>query len=226
MTAHRSFLRRAAFGAAVAGTAVVLAACASGSADGGSAGHGGHTGSTAAPSASGQSNRSDESNQSDQSDQSDEHNAADVSFAQGMIPHHRQAVEMAGLAATRAGSSEVKELAEEIRKAQDPEIETMTGWLRAWGEQVPADGGVSGHGGHSMAGMMTDQEMDGLEKASGEAFDRAFLTFMVEHHEGAVEMAGTEQRDGAHGPARELAGAVVTAQTAEIARMNKLLGTG
>jgi uncharacterized protein (DUF305 family) len=154
------------------------------------------------------------------------HNEADVMFAQGMIPHHRQAVEMADLAATRASSPEVKKLAAAIKKAQDPEIQTMSGWLRSWGQSVPqGDMPDMGHGDHGgMGGMMSPEQMRKLQDASGKAFDTAFLEMMIEHHEGAVQMAKTEQAQGAHPPAKEMAGAIITTQNAEIAQMNKLLG--
>ncbi|MBT2481512.1 DUF305 domain-containing protein [Streptomyces sp. ISL-94] len=214
MTANRSLIRRATAVAAATTAALVLAACGgSGANDSGSAHSGGHNAS-ASPSASA-------------APQQGAHNAADTAFAQGMIPHHRQAVEMAGLAATRAESAEVKALADEIKKAQDPEITTLTGWLTAWGEQVPAEGGGhDGHGGHDMptSGMMTAEEMDGLEKTSGKAFDTAFLQLMVKHHEGAVAMAKTEQSGGSYQPAKDMAGAIITSQSAEITRMNTLLG--
>ncbi|MGW5652127.1 DUF305 domain-containing protein [Streptomyces humi] len=153
------------------------------------------------------------------------HNAQDVSFAQAMIPHHRQAVEMASLAAGRASSAQVKDLAGRIEKAQDPEIDTMTGWLKAWGEDVPMAG--MDHSGHSgMAGMMSDKDMTMLKQAKGTDFDKMFLTMMVQHHQGAVEMAGTEQAKGAYAPATSMAGSIVTGQNAEIKEMNKLLGKG
>jgi uncharacterized protein (DUF305 family) len=208
MTAHRSLIRRAAAVAAASTAAIVLAAC--GSSDDSSAGHDGHS-KTTQPSASASASQG-------------QHNAADVSFAQGMIPHHRQAVEMADLATTRAELAEVKKLAEEIKNAQDPEIKTMSSWLTSWGEKVPAAGDSSEHAGHSMPGMMTGEEMKDLENASGKVFDTAFLTMMVKHHEGAVAMAKTEQKDGAYQPAKDMAGAIVTSQTAEITQMNKLLG--
>ncbi|MEU7553407.1 DUF305 domain-containing protein [Streptomyces sp. NPDC044571] len=153
------------------------------------------------------------------------HNAADVAFAQGMIPHHRQAVEMAGLAASRAESAEVKKLAGEVKKAQDPEINAMSGWLTSWGEQVPAPGAAdhSAHGGGTSSGMMTAEEMAGLEKASGKAFDTAFLELMVKHHEGAIAMADTERKTGSYAPATTMAEAITTSQSAEIARMRTLL---
>ncbi|MET9420603.1 DUF305 domain-containing protein [Streptomyces sp. NPDC006540] len=209
MTAHRSTIRRAAAGAAAAAAAVLLAACGGG--DESSSGHGGHA--PSAPSAS-----------TSASAQEGKHNAADVAFAQGMIPHHRQAVEMADLAATRAGSADVKALAAEIKKAQDPEIKTLSEWLTSWGEDVPKDDEGGEHAGHSMSGMMTPEEMGELEKASGEAFDTAFLKMMIKHHEGAVDMAKTEQADGSYQPAKDMAGDIVTSQSAEITRMNELLG--
>ncbi|MGX1885044.1 DUF305 domain-containing protein [Streptomyces sp. NPDC055287] len=214
MTAHRSVVRRAATAAAaVATAAVVLTAC-----GGGDDSPGGHNGHDKAPSPSASASASAEQGEPGA------RNAADVAFAKGMIPHHRQALEMAGLAESRAGSAEVKKLAAEIKKAQDPEIETLSGWLTSWGEEVPDGDGGAGHAGHSMSGIMTAEEMAGLEKSSGEAFDTAFLELMVKHHEGAVEMAKTEQSDGVNRPAQDMAADIVTSQSAEITRMTKLLG--
>ncbi|MFJ3718746.1 DUF305 domain-containing protein [Streptomyces sp. NPDC090057] len=202
----RTLTRRAALLAVTATASLALAAC--GGDDGAArAGHGGQ----ASPSASATAGA---------------HNAQDVSFAQGMIPHHQQALEMARLADGRASSARVKDLAARIEKAQDPEIRTMTGWLTAWGEQVPMAG--MDHSGHSgmtgMAGMMSDDDMAALKKATGADFDSRFLSLMVEHHRGAVEMAGTEKAKGAYGPARTMAGDVVRAQNAEIQEMERLLG--
>lgn len=213
MMRKRSLVRRSAAAVAAGAAALVLAAC-GGDGDGsGSAGHGGHD-ATASPSAPASASASQ-----------GRHNAADVAFAKGMIPHHRQAVEMADLAPGRARSAEVKKLAAEIKEAQGPEIETLSGWLTAWGEEVPAEGAMD-HSLHGMGGMMTDEEMSELENASGEAFDTAFLELMIKHHEGAVEMAKTEQADGAHGPATKMAGEIIASQSAEIEQMYKLLGKG
>jgi uncharacterized protein (DUF305 family) len=158
-------------------------------------------------------------------------NDADVEFAQAMIPHHRQAVEMADLAPARAQSPQVKELAAQIERAQDPEIKTMSGWLRSWGEEVPEDmTGDPGmdHGGmdmgEDMPGMMSGEQIAELEAAKGAAFDRMFMEMMIEHHEGAIEMATTEQRAGKNTAAKKLAATIEKTQTAEIARMQQLLG--
>jgi uncharacterized protein (DUF305 family) len=153
-------------------------------------------------------------------------NDADITFAQGMIPHHRQAVEMAELAASRSENPEVLDLATRIGAAQGPEIETMTGWLEAWGADVPAEGGMGGmdHGGTGgMSGMMTSEQMQGLEEANGAAFDRMFLEMMVEHHRGAVEMAQVELDEGADPAALELAQTIIVTQQAEITEMETLL---
>ncbi|MFJ7152806.1 DUF305 domain-containing protein [Streptomyces sp. NPDC100445] len=209
----RALTRRAAATVAAAAAAALLLTACGGS--GGTEGAGGSAASiTASPSATA-------------------HNAQDVAFAQGMIPHHRQALEMAELAAGRASSARVKDLAARIEKAQAPEIRTMTGWLTSWGEQVPGAG--TGHSGHSgmkgmegmsrMPGTMGDDDMTALRKATGKDFDTRFLSLMVTHHQGAVEMAWAERDKGRYGPARTLARAVVTAQTAEIREMKQLLGT-
>ncbi|NLU75843.1 DUF305 domain-containing protein [Streptomyces sp. HNM0575] len=153
--------------------------------------------------------------------------AADVSFAQGMIPHHRQALEMSRLASSRAESAQVKQLAERIAKAQRPEIEKLSGWLKSWGEKVPAAGqghsGHSAHSGHSMPGMMTPQDMGHMKKMSGKQFDHEFLLSMTAHHEGAVDMARTEESDGSYKPAKAMAREIRRSQTDEIKEMRGLL---
>ncbi|MEU5094527.1 DUF305 domain-containing protein [Streptomyces sp. NPDC020996] len=208
----RTRARRVALIAAGATAALALSACGSSNASDQSAGH---SASHSAAASSGQATAG-------------AHNAQDVAFAQGMIPHHQQAIEMAGLAADRASSAQVKDLAARIEKAQGPEITTMTGWLKSWGEEVPAsDDSMSAmpgmtHG--SMPGMMSTDDMDKLRGMSGKSFDTMFLTMMVQHHEGAVTMATTEQDKGRYGPAIAMAGDIITTQKAEIAEMNKMLG--
>ncbi|MEV4507517.1 DUF305 domain-containing protein [Dactylosporangium sp. NPDC049525] len=150
-------------------------------------------------------------------------NATDVQFATDMIPHHRQAVDMARLADTKASSAEVKALATKIRKAQEPEIATMSGWLTAWGEPVPSPGAMHHDQGDmgGMPGMLTDTELHQLGAAAGPAFDKLFLTLMIKHHEGAVETATTAQSQGV--AVKQLAGDIVKSQTAEITEMKALL---
>jgi uncharacterized protein (DUF305 family) len=153
-----------------------------------------------------------------------DHNAQDVKFAQMMIPHHRQAIEMSELAVTRAHSPEVTQLAKHIEETQRTEIETMTGWLRQWGAQVPEKGMTGGMGHGGMPGMMSEKDMAELKKATGAEFDRMFLTMMIKHHEGAATMAMEEQAKGSYGPARALAGMIIVTQKTEIEDMRQLLG--
>jgi uncharacterized protein (DUF305 family) len=203
-----SLTRRTALMAATVTAALALAACGNDS-DSGSSGHDGHSASSSSSTSSTAAG----------------HNEQDMAFAQGMIPHHQQALEMAKLAADRASSTKVKDLASRIEKAQDPEIQTMNGWLKSWGKDMSSSMPGMDHSADSgMPGMMDSKDMDALEKASGTDFDTMFLTMMVEHHKGAVEMATTEKNKGKYGPATSMAGDIITAQTAEITEMNKLLG--
>ncbi|MFG1710994.1 DUF305 domain-containing protein [Nonomuraea sp. M3C6] len=149
-------------------------------------------------------------------------NDADATFAQMMIPHHQQAVEMADLAETRAADKEIKELAAKIKAAQDPEIQTMQGWLTAWGKPMPS-GGMDQGMGHDMPGMMSEEDMKKLEDAKGAAFDRQFAELMIAHHNGAIEMARTEQSQGSNAEAKALAKTIETAQQAEVAQMREIL---
>ncbi|GHB60941.1 lipoprotein [Streptomyces cirratus] len=155
--------------------------------------------------------------------------AADVTFAQQMIPHHQQAVDMAALADGRAADPEVKTLAAAIRSAQDPEIRTMKSWLAAWGK--PESGGAmpgmnhgsGAHEGSGMSGMMSDQDMQDLDAAKGNGFDKKFARLMIAHHNGAIEMARAEQKDGRNPTAKRLADEVVKNQSAEVEQLNKIL---
>lgn len=168
---------------------------------------------------------------------SSEHNEQDISFASEMILHHSQAVQMSQMAEEQAESPEVRELAGDIEAAQGPEIEQMTEWLEAWGEEPPAtngtetDGGMD-HGGmdmgdsEDMPGMMSQDQMDELASASGSEFDQMFLTMMIAHHEGAIEMARTEQEEGENPDAVALAEDIEEAQTDEIQVMEELLASG
>lgn len=154
-------------------------------------------------------------------------NAADVAFAQGMIPHHTQAIEMADMASEQASSPEVNELAAQIKAAQGPEIDQLTTWLEEWDQEVP-DGSMNMGGGSDtmmMDGMMSESDMTMLSEASGAEFDQMFLSMMVIHHEGAVAMAQQEISDGKYEPAIEMAQTIVETQNAEIATMNQLMSS-
>ena len=144
------------------------------------------------------------------------HNDADITFAQQMIPHHTQAIEMASLAATNASDQRVKDLAAQIEAAQAPEIEQMRAWLESWGEDAE---GAAPHAGMAMS----DEDMAALEAATGSEFDRMFLEMMIEHHTNAIAMAEVEIADGEFPDAVEMANAIKTSQQAEIDEMEALL---
>jgi len=151
-------------------------------------------------------------------------NEVDVSFATEMIPHHAQALAMVDLTRGRELSPEVQKLTENIQAAQGPEIEQMVDWLAAWDKPVPET--MRDHAnaeGHGERGMMTDEEMSELETAKGEEFETTWLEMMVEHHEGAIEMAEAEQADGVYKPAKKLAESIESSQQAEVDRMKELL---
>ncbi|TQJ38132.1 uncharacterized protein (DUF305 family) [Arthrobacter sp. SLBN-112] len=149
-----------------------------------------------------------------------EHNAADAMFAQGMIPHHEQAVEMSEMMLQKKDiPAAVTELATRIKAAQAPEIETMTGWLKSWNESATMGAG------HSMDGMMGDDDLKQLEAAQGTEAATRFLTQMIAHHEGAVMMAKTESSQGRNADAIKLSKHIVSAQEAEIKEMKDLLAT-
>lgn len=154
-----------------------------------------------------------------------EFNDADVMFAQMMIPHHEQAIEMADIALdpiTQAGT-QVKDLATRIRNAQDPEILTMTGFLKTWGKSTAMDSSTD----HSemMSGMLTADQLSALSARRASDFDREWMSAMIAHHEGAIEMANDVVRDGKNSAVRDLANAIVSAQDAEIMEMKDLLGS-
>jgi len=155
-------------------------------------------------------------------------NQADIQFAQMMIVHHQGALDMARLAADRAGAAEVRELAQRIENAQQPEIETMTAWLQAWGaEPLDTDGEMPGMEHGSMTdtgegGMASSSQMADLGDAQGAEFDTLFLELMIVHHEGAIAMAQTEVDNGRNADALALAHQVIVDQTAEVTLMETL----
>jgi uncharacterized protein (DUF305 family) len=183
----------------------------------------------------------------------DRHNNADVTFAQDMIPHHQQAIEMSDMELGKQGiDPRVTELANQIKAAQGPEIEKMQGWLTQWGSPhtpMPSDmpghgnmpmpsGDMPGHGGMSttsampsmsgmpgMSGMMSEQDMAALQNAQGVEASKLFLTQMITHHEGAITMAQAEIKDGQYPAAVELARSIVAAQQKEIDTMKGILAT-
>ncbi|MDF2573918.1 MAG: uncharacterized protein K0S05_830 [Agromyces sp.] len=153
-----------------------------------------------------------------QSEASGDWNQADVMFAQMMIPHHEQAIEMSDLILAKDGvDAEVVDLAEQIKAAQGPEIEQMQSWLEDWEAPSMSDGDMG------MEGLLSEEEMDDLESADAATGTTLFLEGMIEHHEGAVEMAEEHQENGRSEEALDLSAAVIETQTAEIDLMRQLL---
>ncbi|MFW0773533.1 DUF305 domain-containing protein [Paenarthrobacter nitroguajacolicus] len=153
-----------------------------------------------------------------------EFNDADTMFAQMMIPHHTQAVAMSETMLKKEGiPAAVTELATKIKDAQGPEIEKMTGWLESWGQPTAMPTNMPS--GHSMSGMMGEEDMAKLEAAQGTEAAKLFLTQMIAHHEGAVMMARTETTDGKNADAVQLSKDIVSDQEAEIQEMKDLLAT-
>jgi uncharacterized protein (DUF305 family) len=148
-------------------------------------------------------------------------NDADVMFLQMMYPHHAQAVEMAKLVPGRSQNQQVITLAQNIEKAQGPEMTQMTGLLQSFGKPAPA--ADSGHMA-GMPGMMSAPQMNTLTGLSGAAFDRMWLQMMIDHHTGAITMANTELRDGTNADGKKLADAIIANQKAEITQMQGMLG--
>ena len=169
---------------------------------------------------------------------------ADLMFAQHMIPHHQQAIEMSDMLLAKQGiDPRVSDLAKQIKAAQGPEIQQMQGWLTQWGNppmppmpsgDMPGHGNMPGMTGMpmptasgmpGMSGMMSDGDMAALRNAQGVEASKLFLTQMIAHHEGAITMAQNEIKDGRYAAAVELARSIVAAQQREIETMKGILAT-
>lgn len=169
------------------------------------------------------------------------HNQQDVMFAQHMIPHHQQAIELSDTILAKPDiDPKVAKLANQIKVAQGPEIEQMQGWLSQWGVPTmpmsPGDmnGNMPGmdhqnmpgmdHGSMpGMAGMISAQDMDALKTAQGADAAKLFLTLMIEHHQGAITMAQTEIKSGQFPSAVAMAQSIVASQQLEIDDMKAML---
>ncbi|UXA20900.1 DUF305 domain-containing protein [Mycobacterium sp. SMC-4] len=151
------------------------------------------------------------------------HNDADAAFARDMVPHHEQAIVMSDIVLAKDGVDErVVDLAERIKAAQGPEIETMNQWLTDW--DVPQSDPHAHHGaGHEEMGMLSEPELDQLRDAEGVDAARQFLTGMIKHHEGAVRMAQTEVDNGQNPDAVRLAREIIDSQQREIDEMRQVL---
>lgn len=160
------------------------------------------------------------------------HNDEDVTFAQNMVGHHQQAIQMSDIILAKQGiDPRVIDLANQIKAAQSPEIQQMQAWLSQWGQptmpssMAPATSmpGMPGHSG--TPGMMSEQDMEALRNAQGLDASKLFLTQMIQHHQGAITMAQHEIHSGQYSPAITLAQSVVTNQQQEINTMQTILSS-
>ena len=142
-----------------------------------------------------------------------EYSSADIAFAEMMIPHHEQAIEMSEIAFLNTTNPALLQLAQEIKDAQSPEIELMNSWTGVK---------ASTHAGHMMDGMLSESEMSDLREAKDKEFDRLFLEGMIKHHEGAIEMA-QDVADSDNKGVADLSASIISAQELEISKMKELL---
>lgn len=143
--------------------------------------------------------------------------ASDAMFLQMMIPHHEQAIVMSDLALKISKNQELLALAAQIKAAQNPEIVQMKKWLADDGRGVDP-----GHSMEGMGGMLSEEELKELSNSSGKTFDKKFISGMIEHHIGAVEMVRMIQ-DSKVADLRAFADVITKTQSAEIELMRKLL---
>ncbi|MEV0239714.1 DUF305 domain-containing protein [Streptomyces sp. NPDC050674] len=173
-----------------------------------------------APGEPGEANRTLSAEEAaDAREENDSPNSADVSYVRMMIEHHAQALVMTELAPRRAGSKDVKRIAERIAAGQKPEIGAMKGWLKSYGKPLKAER----HEHATMPGMATPAQLKKLRAAEGKAFDRLFLTLMTTHHQGAITMATDVKGQGNNIRVEEMADEVIAQQTSEITRMRSML---
>ena len=150
------------------------------------------------------------------------YSANDIMFAQMMIPHHEQAVELSDLALEVSTSAEIRDLAKRIRDGQAPEIDIMHGWLDSTGVGSMMEGhSMDGHG---MSGMVSEKDFDTLQSLESPEFDQLFLELMIAHHEGALDMVGMIS-ESTNPEVSSLAEAIVEVQTSEIEEMKDLEGS-
>lgn len=200
-------LVRTALATALIGPVLALAACSDNDADP-MAGHDMNSSASATPQASASSTAA--------------FNDADVMFAQMMIPHHEQAVAMSDMVLAKTDAdADVLKLAQQIKAAQQPEIDTMNGWLEDWGQTDDGGGGMD-HGSND-DGMMTEEEMTELDQADGPAGSKLYLDGMIKHHQGAITMAQTEIDGGMNPDAVAMAKTIKTTQQEEITTMQDML---
>jgi uncharacterized protein (DUF305 family) len=154
--------------------------------------------------------------------QATKHNAADVTFAQKMIPHHQQALDMSAMVPSRTTNRKLIVMAKQIALDQQAQIETLQELLQKWGAPAALD--HMGHDGMGMDGMVDAATMDKLPTLKGTEFDDLWLKSMIRHHQGAVAMAELETAQGENPSAVKMAKIIVEWQQFEVGQMHAMLG--
>ncbi|WP_374196043.1 DUF305 domain-containing protein [Streptomyces sp. TS71-3] len=217
MPGRRPLATGAVLATALAAALLLTAGCDSGSGGAGTRGHG--TGDVVvAPGKPGEPARTLSPEDAAKAVPDEKPDAADIAYAQMMITHHGQALEMTRLAETRAHADPVKRIARHISATQKPEIEAMRGWLERNG--LAGDAGPHAH--MRMAGMATGEQLARLKDARGTAFDRLFLTLMITHHQGAVTMATDVLARSTNTQIGEMATDLIAQQTREVDLMRAM----
>lgn len=205
MWSNRSTRFKTAFAAGSAAAALVLAGC-------GDSGNDGHDMTRMSDSAASTSAPTDA--------EATAYNDADLTFLRMMYPHHAQAVEMAAMVDGHTTNQRLIELANDIEAAQGPEMEKMSALLTRFGQPAPT---TMDHSTSGMSGMMTAEQMTELANMNGAEFDTMWLTMMIDHHKGAIEMARTELANGKNADVEKLADEIIDAQESEITTMQDML---
>lgn len=178
------------------------------------------------PASTSEMNGMDHGTSSSNPTEASDFNESDVTFVHAMLPHHQQAVTMADVLLEKTGiDPAVTTIAATIKAEQAPEISTMNSWLSKWKVPTGASSTMPGMDMGTETGMMSEADMSALHSASGSAASKLFLTQMISHHQGAIEMAKTETKAGKNADALTLATSIVSSQTTEIATMKGLLAT-
>jgi uncharacterized protein (DUF305 family) len=151
-------------------------------------------------------------------------NDTDVMFLQMAIPQHEQGIELAALAADRAGNADVRDLAAAVEATQTDELADMKSWLRDWDQPVSADPDPHAHAGHGGMHTTDPEVLATLRRTpAGPDFDRTFVNLFTGHQHGAVELARMEMRAGKYPGATALADRIIDSRTAEIRRLARLV---
>jgi uncharacterized protein (DUF305 family) len=153
------------------------------------------------------------------------HNSADITFAQNMIPCHKQAVQMSDIILTKQGiDPRVAQVAKQIKAAEDPDIQRMQSWLSQWQQPMTPSSAAGMPAMQGMTGMASPEQMTALQNAVGADASKQFLTMMIQNHQHAIMLAQSEIGSGQYPPAVAMAHSIATAEQQEVNTMQGILG--